>query len=221
MPPFSLKSAFVAVAALGSLACGRKQLDLIDERVVGVGQTGDAGKTSSAAEQSSESSTLEPLPSSNATSDDAGLGPTFPPPPPSTTTPGPSGPCPPNKPYFFNDACWECRLVGANQCGPGLECEPGPFVCKPLCDIDRDCIFREFSLPVCDDFYHFCRGCSTSFECSPGLTCSNFGQCVQSSQPPMASSAEDAGGSSMTTPSDAGPITTSDAPGAEPSLTER
>lgn len=223
MPPLSLKTAFVAAAAWSALGCGRKQLDLINERVVGVVQGSDAGQTqtSSTAERTTDESTsLEPLPSSNSTSeDDAGPGPTFPPPPPPTTTPGPTGPCPPNKPYYVNDACWECRFVGLNQCGPGYECEPGPYVCKPLCTYDGDCIFREFSLPVCDDRYRFCRGCSGSFECSPGLTCTNFGQCVQApppQQPPMTSSAEDAGGASSSGLSDGGPIATSDGPGANP-----
>lgn len=222
MPPLSLKTAFVTAAVFCSLACTRKRLDLIDERVVDVIHVvSDAGPNSTAAASTVESSTLEPLPSFGGSSGDAGPGPTFTPPAPSTTTPGSDPACPPNRPYYFYDACWECRFVGLNQCAPGYECEPGPYVCKPLCTVDRDCIFREFSLPVCDDRYRFCRGCSGNFECSPGLICSNFGQCVQPPPPPPATpSAEDAGGMSLSAPADAGPPATSSRT-SEPAPTDR
>ncbi len=101
--------------------------------------------------------------------------------------PPPYPACPPDKPYPINGTCFQCYKPGSSQCWPGSSCELARLSCEPQCSSNRDCIFREFSLPVCDLEYRSCRYCTKSFECSPGLICS-FGQCI----PPPPSSFEDA-----------------------------
>lgn len=179
----------LAWGLVASFGCSpMKRLDLIEEKSAQVTAPVEAGATTTFPNPAVETTGVESIPVPNTSgSGEPSTGNGFPNFTSETTEddrPAPY-PCPPEKPYPFNGQCVQCNVRGGSQCWPGYSCEMPRLKCEPLCSTDRDCIFREDTLPVCDRVYRSCRYCISDSECGDGLVC--FGQCVP--PPPPESSA--------------------------------
>lgn len=217
MSHYILKTALALAVGSSLAACSpMKRLDLVAEKGAEVVTPVEAGESATSTTATLESTSVESIPTSSdtavressfdgeetsSTSDEDG-------PPPSYPT------CPKDKPYPLNNGqCVQCYVPGSSQCWPGYACEIAQFRCQPFCSSNRDCIFRDFSLPICDESYRSCRYCNGG-DCGPGLMCS-FGQCVPVPPPPESSSTSEGqqqptGLESTVSPLDAGGASTSD-----------
>lgn len=170
-----------------------KRLDLIEEQPPEVVVPVETVSTEPSASSGVESMGVESIPTSGdvATSGSSSAQDSSSAPVTQDTSatdwPSPAYPCPPERPYAFNGQCVQCYQRGGSQCWPGYSCEIPRLKCEPLCSTDRDCIFRQNTLPVCDRVYRSCRYCLNDAECDVGLVC--LGQCVPP-PPPGASMPE-------------------------------